>query len=150
MPSRLKTKNLHESSSYRGHFLPILQSKLLTKVTVGSHREWYHQLVWALMHGILCALPKVTRVVPSTWLWHCKAIQKKVYPNWDSYTFKVKLLAHLPRLWGVSSTVNGPLWHMCTTYWRNQRLVRLGQRCHNDWWCYSDTSIIVYRFLQSQ
>jgi len=57
MPSRLKEKKLHESASSRGHFLQILQSKPLAKVTVGSHRGWYHQSVWALMHRILCTLP---------------------------------------------------------------------------------------------
>jgi hypothetical protein len=43
LPSRPKTKKLHESASSRGHFLQILQPKLLTKVTLESHREWYHQ-----------------------------------------------------------------------------------------------------------
>ena len=34
MPSRLKTKKLHESASSRVHFLQILQSTLLAKVAV--------------------------------------------------------------------------------------------------------------------
>ena len=60
MPSRLNTKKLHESASFIGHFLQILQSKLLVQVTVGSHRGWYHHSAWALMHRISHALPSPT------------------------------------------------------------------------------------------
>ena len=55
MPSRLKTKKLHERASSIGHFLQMVQSKLLVQVTVGSHRRRYHRSAWALMHG--CPAP---------------------------------------------------------------------------------------------
>jgi len=98
MPSRLKTKKLHESASSRGHFLQIVQSKLLANVTVGSHRGWYHRSAWALMHGISRALPGPT-VLGRGVIGMIAFLASLVFPRLSSY-YPREELRRLVNQWG--------------------------------------------------